>query len=109
MALFPYPKPFSASGALALALAHETPVLLSPALARCIGAPNTLQAEMEPVSLAEQLGALAADESRLAHLAGWSQALRVEREWPCVARRHIDLYEEVSDGQRPTGRRLRAA
>jgi glycosyltransferase involved in cell wall biosynthesis len=109
VALFPYPKPFSASGALALALAHETPVLLSPPLARCIGAPNTLHAEMEPASLAAQLGALAADRARLADLAAWSQVLRVGREWPCVARRHIDLYEEVSDGQRPAGRRLRAA
>jgi glycosyltransferase involved in cell wall biosynthesis len=109
VALFPYPKPFSASGALALALAYETPVLLSPALARCIGAPNTLHAEMEPISLAGQLDAYAADRARLAELADWSGALRAGREWPCVARRHIDLYEEVRHGQRPTGRRLRAA
>ena len=30
VAVFPYPKPFASSGALALALAHGTPVLLSP-------------------------------------------------------------------------------
>jgi glycosyltransferase involved in cell wall biosynthesis len=108
-ALFAYPQPFSASGALALALAHETPVLLSPALARCIGAPNALHAEMEPAALAGQLDALAADRARLVDLAGWSGTLRAGREWPCVARRHIDLYEEVRDGQRPTRRRLRAA
>ncbi len=30
LALFPYPRPFAASGPLALALAHHTPVLLSP-------------------------------------------------------------------------------
>ena len=31
VAVFPYPRPFSSSGALALALAHGTPALLSPA------------------------------------------------------------------------------
>jgi hypothetical protein len=109
VALFPYPQPFSASGALALALAHETPVLLSPALARCVGAPSSLHAEMEPASLATQLDALAAHRAGLNDLAAWSRALRAGREWPSVAHRHIDTYEEVCDGQRPPRRRLRAA
>ena len=42
LCVFPYPKPFASSGVLALALAHGTPVLLSPALARCAGAPSVL-------------------------------------------------------------------
>jgi len=109
VALFPYPKPFAASGALALALAHGTPVLLSPALARCIGAPSTLAAAMQPAALARQLDRLAGDPARLAELADWTGVLRAEREWPSVARRHLAVYEEVGDGRDLAGRRVRAA
>ena len=38
--MFAYPAPFSSSGALALAFAHGTPVLLSAPLGRCVGAPD---------------------------------------------------------------------
>ena len=48
LCVFPYPKPFASSGVLALALAHGTPVLLSPALARCAGAPSVLTSPMAP-------------------------------------------------------------
>lgn len=107
--LFPYPKPFAASGALALALAHGSPVLLSPALARCVGAPSTMVAAMEPAALARQLDALAHDRPALDENAGWSAVLRTEREWPAVARRHLDVYGEVGDGADPAPGRLRAA
>lgn len=118
VALFTYPKPFSASGALALALAHGTPVLLSPAMARCVGAPSRLVAAMHASGLAGQLDRLAADRPRLGELAEWTAVLRSEREWPAVARRHAELYAglaghdptgEVDDGRDPVGRRLRAA
>jgi glycosyltransferase involved in cell wall biosynthesis len=111
VALFSYPKPFAASGALALALAHGTPVLLSPAMARCVGAPSTLLAPMQPPALAGQLDALAANPDRLTELAEWTAVLRAEREWPTVARRHIAVYADVLEGVHddPAGRGLRAA
>lgn len=113
LALFTYPKPFSASGALALALAHGVPVLLSPALARCVGAPSSLIAAMEPVELARQLDDLAAQPCELESLAAWARVLRAEREWPAVARRHRQLYDVVAEGVRRGqdrhGRRVRAA
>lgn len=109
IALFPYPKPFSASGALALALAHGTPVMLSPALARCVGAPSVLACAMEPVALAGELDRCAADRSLLAERSGWTEVLAAERRWPSVARRHVELYEEVRNGRHPSGRSLRAA
>ena len=109
IALFPYPKPFSSSGALALALAHGTPVMLSPALARCVGAPNVLTCPMDPTGLAAELDRHAADRSLLTERSRWTNVLASERHWPSVARRHAELYEEVRHGRRPTGRSLRAA
>jgi glycosyltransferase involved in cell wall biosynthesis len=109
VALFPYPKPFSASGALALALAHDTPVLMSPALARCVGAPSAVTASMDATELAAQLDQLAGSQSELDAQATWTRVLSGERAWPAVARRHLDVYEEVCNGQHPSGRRLRAA
>jgi glycosyltransferase involved in cell wall biosynthesis len=109
VALFTYPRPFSASGALALALAHGTPLLLSPALARCIGAPSALVTPMEPASLAGELDRLARTPGAVDAHAAWTTALRHERQWPAVARRHIELYEEVRRGTDPDARRLRAA
>ncbi|CAA9239372.1 MAG: hypothetical protein AVDCRST_MAG54-1423, partial [uncultured Actinomycetospora sp.] len=42
VALFLYPQPFAASGPLSLALAHGTPALVSPGLARTVDAPDGL-------------------------------------------------------------------
>lgn len=116
VALFSYPKPFAASGALALALAHGTPVLLSPAMARCVGAPSTLLATMQPAPLARQLDTLATRPERRDELAEWTAVLRAEREWPVVARRHAAVYDDlltdgkgVDDGRDPLAGRLRAA
>jgi glycosyltransferase involved in cell wall biosynthesis len=109
VAVFTYPKPFSASGALALALAHGTPLLLSPALARCIGAPNALVTPMEPMGLAGELERLARTPGAVHAHAEWTTALRHERQWPAVAGRHIEVYEEVRRGTHPAARRLRAA
>jgi glycosyltransferase involved in cell wall biosynthesis len=111
VALFPYPKPFAASGALALALAHGTPVLVSPAMARCVGAPSTLVAPMQPAALAGRLDALATNPAPLAELAQWTAVLRSEREWPTVARRHLAVYTDILEGVHddPAGRSVRAA
>jgi glycosyltransferase involved in cell wall biosynthesis len=109
LALFPYPRPFASSGPLALALAHGTPVLLSPALASCVGAPPALAAPLDPPALAAELRALAAGPERRAALTDAAAALAAGRSWPAVARRHLELYGEVSDAERAAGRRLRAA
>lgn len=108
LAVFPYPKPFASSGVLALALAHGTPVLLSPALARCAGAPNVLAAPMTPRPLARRIIALADDAAALEELRGWSAVLAAGRQWDAVAQRHAELYEEVLDVDDHAGRRVRA-
>jgi glycosyltransferase involved in cell wall biosynthesis len=96
LALFAYPRPVSSSGALALALAHRTPVLLSDELATCAGASPTLAVSREPEALAGALRALAADRTRLAALGAAAGGLAVDRGWPEVARRHLELYAEVA-------------
>ena len=73
LCVFPYPKPFASSGVLALALAHGAPVLLSPALARCAGAPSVLTSPMAAGPLARRIEA-AGRRSRCAR-----RARRVER------------------------------
>lgn len=110
VALLAYPQPFSSSGALALALAYGTPVLLSPALARCTGAPDALTISNDPLAMAAALHDLAAADDRaeqLAELRRWTTALATGRTWDVVARRHLDLYEEVLDASRTARWRLR--
>jgi glycosyltransferase involved in cell wall biosynthesis len=97
LALFPYPRPFSSSGALALAIAHGTPFLVSPQLAETIGAPPSLSVPLEPAALARRLAELAIpprDEIEL--IRERCRAFAAGRSWPDVARRHLELYEEVS-------------
>ena len=71
-------------------------MLLSPALARCAGAPSVLAAPMEARPLARRLDELAADRVALDELRQWTALLAAGRQWPAVARRHIRLYEEIS-------------
>ena len=110
MALFPYPKPFASSGALALALAHGTPVLLSAALARCIGAPTVLMVPTDPQALGDRLRQLATerDAGELDELRTWTRTLAAGRTWDAVGLRHAELYQEVTDAHRAARRRLRA-
>jgi glycosyltransferase involved in cell wall biosynthesis len=110
VALFPYPKPFASSGALALALAYRTPILMSAALARCVGAPADLAAPTDPPALADRLRRLASPGGRaeLARLAEWTATLAAGRTWDAVAQRHADLYQEVIDADRVARGRLRA-
>jgi glycosyltransferase involved in cell wall biosynthesis len=109
VAVFPYPRPFSSSGALALALAHGTPALLSPPLARHVGAPSVMAVPLEPKSMAGRLDDLAATPPALDELRRWSAVLTAGRRWPAVAAAHTSVYEEVmGDGERAACRRLRA-
>jgi glycosyltransferase involved in cell wall biosynthesis len=98
LALFAYPRPVSSSGALALALAHGTPMLLSSELAACAGAAPALAVERDPAALAEVLRALADDRGRLDALRAAAEGLAVDRRWPAVARRHLELYAELGGG-----------
>lgn len=92
VALFPYPRPVSSSGALALALAHGTPSLLSPQLARSAGAPDALVAPRNADGLAARLHAIARHPEQLIELRAAVAAMAADRTWPSVARRHLDIY-----------------
>lgn len=109
VALYPYPRPFSSSGALALALAYRTPVLLSPELTRCTGAPSALTAPRDASGLAMRLRDLAEKPGALEILRSAAASLGEKRAWPRVAAHHLDLYGEVIDAHGPTRRRLRPA
>jgi glycosyltransferase involved in cell wall biosynthesis len=93
LALFLYPRPVSASGGLALAFAHRTPVLVSPELAATVGAPGALVAPRTAAGLTERLAGIAArrPDSLLA-LRGVVGGLGRDRAWPAVARRHLEIY-----------------
>jgi len=108
VALMPYPKPFSSSGSLALALAYGTPVLLSNELAEATKAPRSLATSIDPERLADRFMALS-DASQLELLRTETNSLARGRAWPEVARRHSTLYGEVNDASSPSGRRFRAA
>ena len=108
-ALFMYPQPFAASGALALALAYGTPPLLSEPLAATMDAPEEMVAPAAPEDLAAKLTGLAEQPDRLALLSGHGRELAAERSWNAVAHRHLDVYEEVSRADRASGGFLRAA
>jgi glycosyltransferase involved in cell wall biosynthesis len=96
LALFMYPQPFSASGPLALALAHRTPLLISKQLGACMDAPADLTVDADAHALAARLREHAQDRAALTPLQGAAEQLAHERGWPTVADRHLELYEEVS-------------
>ena len=93
--LLPYPAPHASSGALALALAHETPVLASTAMARTCGVPDTV-AFATAANLAGQLRDLVSRTDALQELHNEIKGLREQRTWPSVARRHLDVYAELA-------------
>ena len=109
LALFLYPRPHATSGALALALAHGTPFLVSPALAELIGAGGPLVAESSAPQLAAQLGHLAVSQRSRRELGSAGAELAAGRAWTAVADRHLALYEEVLDANRAPRWSLRAA
>lgn len=96
VALLLYPQPFSSSGALALALAHGTPVLLSPALFASILAPphcaEHCSVPAEADAVAARLAVLRRDRSALDTLRDCARQIGRDRSWPHVARRHLEIY-----------------
>jgi glycosyltransferase involved in cell wall biosynthesis len=109
LALLPYPRPFSSSGALALALGYRTPSLLSRELAECVGAPAEMTVDRDPRVLAGRFLSLAARPDALDALNAATATLARNRSWPLVAARHLDVYEEVIRGNGAPRRRVRAA
>jgi glycosyltransferase involved in cell wall biosynthesis len=96
LALFLYRRPFATSGALALAVAHGLPALLSPTLAELMGGPTELIAPTEAPALAERLRGLARDRASLEPLRRRSAELIADRSWESVAGRHAEIYGEVN-------------
>lgn len=98
--------PFSASGALALALGYRTPALISAELAECVAAPAPMAVARDPEQLGARLRRLALDRQKWQRLRDANDELARGRTWPDVAQRHLELYEEVLDGHRPARRRV---
>ncbi len=96
LALFLYRRPFATSGALALAVAHGLPALLSPTLAEVMSGPRELVAPTDAQALAARLRALAADRAALEPLRRRSSELTADRSWESVARRHAEIYGQVA-------------
>jgi glycosyltransferase involved in cell wall biosynthesis len=96
LAAFMYPRPFSSSGALALAIAHGTPILASPELAATAGLPSALVSPRDPSALAARLRELAGDPSQRLAMREDTVRLAEARTWPAIAARHLQIYEEVS-------------
>jgi glycosyltransferase involved in cell wall biosynthesis len=109
VALFLHPHPVSTSGGVALALAHGAPFLLSPELAQTAQAPKELVASRNPTALASLLRVLAGDPMALARVREAALALGVDRSWPKIAQRHLEIYEEVTSADGDSRGRLRAA
>ena len=76
------------------------------ALARCVDMPEAFVAPNDPAGLARRLIELASDRRRLDELGQVTREQAAGRTWTDVARRHVDLYEEVIDARRPAGRRF---
>jgi glycosyltransferase involved in cell wall biosynthesis len=96
VALLTHPKPHGSSGALALAIANGTPLLMSKGMADTTGAPDDLIAPGDPTALADRLRVLAENESERDALRIAGAPLGLERSWHDVADAHLALYEEVS-------------
>src|SRR4051794_25573060 len=96
LALFLYPQPVSTSGGVAVALAHGTPFLMSPEMGATARAPKPLVGSRNPAELASLLRLLASDPPALERVRDAAYALSGDRSWATVARRHLELYEEVS-------------
>jgi glycosyltransferase involved in cell wall biosynthesis len=96
VALLLYPRPFATSGPFALALAHGTPVLMSEALAATTGAPAVMRVPPGAAALADRLRGLAADPAATTALRDAASTMAAGRSWPEIARRHLELYDEVA-------------
>jgi hypothetical protein len=107
LALFLYPRPFSSSGALALALGYGTPFLVSRELGACAGVPERLWVDRDPAKLADRLRGLHHSDDEFATMRATAAQLGSERSWPHIAHRHLRVYEEVSRARRSARRGFR--
>lgn len=98
VALFCYPAPHSSSGAVAMALAHRTPLLASEALARGMSLPPEVAVSLDQGELADRLRGLAADRFSLAEMRQATNRMVAGRGWPEVARRHLEFYDRIASG-----------
>ena len=98
LALFPYPRPFSSSGVLALALATGLRSCCRRRSPAAPARPASVSAPVEPVALAERLKLLASKPEALDQLRWWADVLASGRRWPEVAAEHEALYRELTDG-----------
>lgn len=94
-----YPRPFSSSGALAVALAHRRPILFSQPVANILGASPELVGPDDATGLASRLEQLAHQPVLRERLAAATDRLASARSWTEVARRHLQIYEEVRRGE----------
>jgi len=95
LVLLPYPRAFSSSGALTTALSYGNALLCSESVARCNELPNETITGVEPHQLAQRLLGLASDPRLLEQLRRSVDDTARSRSWDDVARRHVELYEEV--------------
>jgi glycosyltransferase involved in cell wall biosynthesis len=92
VAVLPHPTPHSSSGALALALAHETPLLVSQPMGATSGLPAELRFADTP-DLARRLGALSTRPEERSTMHAAVAHLREQRGWQAVAQRHLEVYD----------------
>jgi glycosyltransferase involved in cell wall biosynthesis len=92
VAVLPYPTPHSSSGALALALAHETPLLVSQAMGATSGLPAELSFADAP-DLARRLDSLSTRPEERSTMREAVAHLREQRGWQAVAQRHLEVYD----------------
>ncbi|MEZ5122577.1 MAG: glycosyltransferase [Solirubrobacterales bacterium] len=99
VALFAYPQPVSSSGALALALAHGTPVLLSPEARGVRGRAGAARRRAIRGRWPGPCARWWATARGWARLAATARTMAADREWPAVARRHLELYARVAGSE----------
>jgi hypothetical protein len=82
---------------------------MSPEMCATARAPKALVGSRNPAELASLLRLLASDAAALDRVRDAAYAMSGDRSWDAVARRHLEVYEEVSDADRHPRGRLRAA
>ena len=97
--LLAYPRAFSSSGVLGLAIEHGVAALLSPSLAEIAGFPSDLAVPLDAAGMADRFRRLSRDRAQLSEIADRTRSLGEGRSWSQVARKHLNLYEEVINAQ----------
>lgn len=101
VALFGYPRPHASSGALALAYAYQTPVLMSEALGDTVGAPASMVVPNGVQPLADVLADVARDPRPLEGNRQLVRRLAAGRTWDVAANRHLAVYANAVPCSQP--------